>query len=47
MKHHRKHFEPIRLELNKDASSVLVLVAIGCFIMSAALVLHLFIDILE
>lgn len=35
----------IKLELNRDASAVLVAVTIGCFIMAAAVLLHLFVDL--
>lgn len=40
-----KHFEPIRLELNRDAGPILTLVTLGLFIMTAAVLLHLFIGL--
>lgn len=47
MKHRPRHFEPIRLEINRDASAVLVLTTLGLFIVTAAVLLHLFIDVLD
>jgi hypothetical protein len=42
MKHAQKHFETIRLELNKDASAIVVLTTLGLFIGTAAILLKLF-----
>ena len=47
MKRPNKHFEPIRLELNREASALIVLTTLGCFIVTAAVLLHLFIDVLD
>lgn len=37
--------KPVRLELNRDAGALLTAITIGCFIMAAAVLLHLFIDL--
>lgn len=47
MKHRTRHFEPVRLEINREASSILVLTTLGLFIVTAAVLLHLFVDVLE
>jgi hypothetical protein len=37
--------QPVRLELNRDAGAILTAITIGCFIMAAAVLLHLFVDL--
>lgn len=39
------HFEPVRLEWNRDAGAILTLVTLGAFIMTAAVLVKLFVGL--